>query len=61
MPFVSDAQRRWGHSEAGMRALGGPAKVAEWDAATRGKVLPEHAQKLKHAMTKLLNEKRDAG
>jgi hypothetical protein len=35
MPFVSEAQRRWGHSAAGQKALGGPAKVKEWDAATK--------------------------
>lgn len=41
MPFVSDAQRRWGHTKKGMEALGGPSKVAEWDSATKGKKLPE--------------------
>lgn len=41
MPFKSDAQRRWGHSSAGVKALGGKAKVAEWDAETKGKNLPE--------------------
>ena len=41
MPFQSDAQRRWGHSPAGQKALGGPEKVKEWDAATKGKKLPE--------------------
>ena len=41
MPFVSNAQRAWGHTPAGIKALGGPAKVAEWDAATKGKKLPE--------------------
>ena len=46
MPFVSDAQRRWGHTPAGMKALGGPAKVAEWDAATKGKNLPERASRV---------------
>lgn len=48
MPFVSDAQRRWGHTAAGEKALGGSAAVHEWDAATKGKALPEkvssHAQ-----------------
>lgn len=41
MPFKSDAQRRWGHSDEGEKALGGPEKVNEWDQATKGKKLPE--------------------
>lgn len=40
MPFVSDAQRRWGNSPAGHAALGDKG-VAEWNAATKGKKLPE--------------------
>ena len=34
MPWKSIAQARWGHSVAGVKALGGQGKVAEWDAAT---------------------------
>lgn len=34
MPFLSRKQQAWGHTSAGMRALGGPAAVREWDAAT---------------------------
>jgi hypothetical protein len=42
MPFVSRAQQRWGHTEAGEKALGGPAAVAEWDSATpKGKGVPQ--------------------
>ena len=41
MPFVSDHQRKWGHTASGLKALGGAAKVAEWDAATKGKNLPK--------------------
>jgi hypothetical protein len=44
MPFVSAAQRGWAHTPAGMRALGGPAKVAEWDRASKGLKLPEHTK-----------------
>lgn len=33
MPWVSVQEARWGHSPAGLRALG-KAKVAEFDAAT---------------------------
>jgi hypothetical protein len=41
MPYKSQAQQRWAHTPAGVKALGGSAKVAEWDAATKGKKLPE--------------------
>lgn len=44
MPFKSAAQRRWAHTEAGTEALGGPAKVSEWDQASKGKKLPEHVK-----------------
>jgi len=40
-PYVSDAQRRWAHTDSGMEALGGKAGVHEWDEATKGKKLPE--------------------
>ena len=39
MPWKSDAQRRWGNSPAGHKALG-DAGVAEWNHATKGKSLP---------------------
>lgn len=50
MPFVSTAQQAWGHSPAGLRALGGEAKVHEWDEATKAepggfKSLPKHKKK----------------
>lgn len=41
MPYVSAAQRGWAHTPEGTKALGGPAKIAEWDAASKGKKLPE--------------------
>lgn len=41
MPFVSDAQRRWGNSPAGKKALGGQKAVDEWNASTKGLDLPE--------------------
>ena len=41
MPYKSKAQDRWAHTPAGTKALGGKSKVAEWDAATKGKKLPE--------------------
>ncbi len=40
MPFVSRQQQKWGHTPEGEKALGGPSKVAEWDAATKGKDIP---------------------
>lgn len=45
MPYKSDAQRKWAHTEAGTKALGGKKKVAEWDTATKGKDLPKTAPK----------------
>ena len=41
MPYKSIAQERWAHTSAGMKALGGKAKVAEWDSASKGMKLPE--------------------
>ena len=41
MPYVSEAQRGWAHTPEGMKALGGAAKVAEWDAASKGMKLPK--------------------
>lgn len=38
MPFLSQKQRAWGHSPTGVKALGGKAKVAEWDSATPSKI-----------------------
>ena len=43
MPWVSDAQRRWGNSPAGIQAMGA-AKVAEFNAATKGMSLKERVQ-----------------
>ena len=41
MPYKSAAQRRWAHTRAGTKALGGASKVKEWDRASKGKRLPE--------------------
>ena len=43
--WYSKKQSAWGHS-VGMKTLGGPAKVKEWDSATNFKALPD---KVKHA------------
>ena len=45
MPFKSKAQQKWGNSTAGVKALGGKKKVAEWNAATKGKKLPVRVKK----------------
>jgi hypothetical protein len=51
MPYVSDSQRRWAHTPAGTKALGGAGKVAEWDAASKGKTLrTQAARSIKRAM-----------
>ena len=44
MPYLSDSQRRWAHTDAGTKALGGASKVAEWDEASARKKLPEHVK-----------------
>ena len=44
MPFVSGSQQRWGNSPAGKKALGGQAKVDEWNNATDQANLPDKAQ-----------------
>ena len=45
--FKSEAQRAWAHTPEGMKALGGPDKVREWDEASKGKKLPDHVRKTK--------------
>lgn len=47
MPFKSEAQRRWAHTKAGTRALGGKKAVAEWEKATGDRKLPKYAKKSK--------------
>lgn len=47
MPYVSEKQRRWAHTKAGTKALGGKKAVAEWDKATKGKKLPKKVKKNK--------------
>jgi hypothetical protein len=50
MPFKSVQQEKWAYTPAGTRALGGKAKVAEWQSATNQKALPEKAPKKKGAL-----------
>lgn len=47
MPYKSESQRKWAHTASGIKALGGKAKVAEWDAASKGKKLPNKLKKAK--------------
>ena len=42
MPYTSGAQRGWAHTKGEGWTLGGAAKVAEWDSASKGKKLPYH-------------------
>lgn len=45
MPWKSEAQRKWGNSPAGIKALGGKKNVAEWNRATGDKKLPQRVKK----------------
>jgi hypothetical protein len=45
MPWKSVQQARWGHSPSGVKALGGKAKVSEWDNATPKGSLPAKVRK----------------
>ena len=45
MPFESKAQNAWAHTPAGTKALGGKAKVKEWERATDYSDLPVHVHK----------------
>lgn len=49
MPYKSDQQRKWAHTEAGKKALGGDAAVHEWDESSKGKKLPKYAKSEKMA------------
>ena len=45
MPYKSQAQERWAHTDEGRKALG--SKLAEFDEASEGKKLPQRAGKPK--------------
>ena len=46
MAYKSQAQQGWAHTSEGTKALGGAAKVKEWDTASKGhKNLPYHVRK----------------
>ncbi len=46
MPWKSDAQRKWGNTPSGRKALGKKG-VAEWNSASKGKKLPAKVKKRK--------------
>jgi hypothetical protein len=52
MPYRSIQQERWAHTPAGEKALGGASKVAEWDAASKGKRLPKKVVRLRGQRSK---------
>lgn len=45
MPFKSKAQNAWAHTPAGTKALGGAAKVKEWEGSTDYSHLPQKLAK----------------
>jgi len=47
VPYKSDDQRKWAHTDAGIKALGGPEKVFEWDQASKGLKLPKKKESKK--------------
>lgn len=59
-PYKSNAQRRWAHTAAGKKALGGNAGVHEWDEATKGKKLPEKVAKSEELKPSKLNLEKGA-
>jgi GNAT superfamily N-acetyltransferase len=44
-PYASEAQRRWAHTPAGIKTLGGKKAVEHWDKESKGKDLPEKIEK----------------
>jgi len=51
MPYKSVKQMQFFHSKAGLKKIG-KAEVAEWDAASEGKKLPERVKPPKPAKHK---------
>ncbi len=44
MPYKSEAQRKWAHTKAGVKALGGKSRVAEWDSSSKGRKRPSRVK-----------------
>lgn len=47
MPWKSEAQRKWGYTKEGTKALGGKKAVEEWEKATGDRKLPKYKRKKK--------------
>ena len=47
MPWKSEAQRKWGNSPVGIKALGGKKNVEHWNKETGNKKLPKYSPKKK--------------
>jgi len=58
MPYKSLAQERWAHTPAGLKALGGPSKVAEWDSASKSMKLPARKSSGKGILSGAVKRKR---
>lgn len=56
MPYKSEAQRRFFHSEGAAKAGITPAMVQEWDAASKGKKRPERVEKKAQDVALLLGK-----
>lgn len=52
MSFVSKAQNAWAHTSAGTKALGGEAKVKEWESDTDYSSLPDKTSDSKPSETR---------
>lgn len=54
MPVVSKKQNAWAHTPAGVKALGGPAKLKEWEVSGPAfRALPERVGEKKKSTKQL--------
>lgn len=53
MPYKSDAQRKFFHTDTAKKAGITSKEVDEFDSASKGKKLPEHVKAKKDALKKL--------
>ena len=60
MPYASERQRRWAHTRRGKKALGGAARVSEWDKASEHMRLPERANEPPERTTRTAEMRRRA-
>lgn len=58
MPFLSRRQARWGHSKAGVKALGGASAVHDWDQATDYSTLPNYTGTTKEKVKPMADGKK---